>query len=100
MKLTDLNPKWVGHGGDGTVNPDGSEPPRRERVAISFDCPCGKCGRVAIMFSNPIDGLGPLQDHAWHREGDSFENLTLSPSILRHPCGWHGFIEQGKVRAV
>lgn len=99
MTLLELNPRWVNHGGEGFLAADGSEVPFRERVAVSFDCPCGKCGRICILFANPVDGLGPVQGMPtlWHREGDSFETLTLSPSILHHGCGWHGFLREGKI---
>jgi hypothetical protein len=36
----------------------------------------------------------------WTRAaGDTFETLTLSPSIDASPAGhWHGFIQNGEVR--
>ncbi len=102
MKLIDLNPRWVGHGGEG-VTYGGKEVPRREGVAISFDCPCGdkiKCHRCIIEFKNPLDN-GPAtrnDDHAWERIGDSFEKLSLLPSIQRMDgCKWHGYITKGEV---
>lgn len=101
MRLIDLDPCWVGHGGEGVSNADGTPIPYREKVGVSFDCPSG-CGEPAfIPFENPEDG-GPAvkttPNHpAWHREGDSFETLTLRPSILRRGgCGWHGFLTNGE----
>lgn len=75
-----------------------------------------------MFFANPIDAVNPINlsemlevqtdcdnklyegwmaDHhvgsvLWTRTGDTFENLSLSPSI---DCskwgGWHGFITNG-----
>jgi hypothetical protein len=62
---------------------------------------CGIRGYVA--FANPLDGGPPhisLGEPTWQRTGDTFETLTLSPSILRtrpYGCGWHGFITDGEV---
>lgn len=94
MKLTDLNPHFISAG-------------ERKGIGMLFDCPCGKCGELCgIEFHNPIDG-GPSHDpmrHAhWHRTGETFETLTLTPSIHRSGpggCGWHGFITNGEVMSV
>jgi hypothetical protein len=105
MKLVDLNPRWVGHGGEGyTVTATGQPVARTERVGLTCDCPCGRCGvELFVPFENPI-GPGPLkQQWGWQRTGDTFETLTLSPSIHRQErrsCGWHGFITDGEVRTV
>lgn len=99
MKLTELNPRWVGYSGpiyDG----------------ISFDCPhCLAEGlpvqRLAITFSPPIDpnGWWPritqptyVGQQVWKRiSGDTFENLTLNPSVNTNAAGhWHGFITNGE----
>ena len=108
MKLVDLHPIWVGHGGPGVTGPDGAPIPLRERVGIMLDCPCGKCdsetgGWLYVPFRNPIDGGPPVETGhpTWERTGDSFETLTVSPSILRSTerggCGWHGWIRSGEV---
>lgn len=105
--LIDLNPGWVGAGGEGVTNAKTGEPvPRREGVGVSFDCPCG-CDRPAfIPFENPLDGGEPhgTGDH-WKRTGDTFETLTLRPSILRVKvveanCEWHGFLTDGEFKSV
>jgi hypothetical protein len=99
MKLTDLNPSWVGYGGEGMMM--NSQPiPRRERTAIEFDCPCGCDHRVCIPFANPEDGQGPVYSGlGWQRTGETFDDLTLTPSIQRElpaRC-WHGYVTNGEV---
>ncbi len=103
MRLDDLNPGWVGAGGKGISNADGTPATKRTGIGIGFDCPC--CGeRNYISFTNPIDG-GPAiinpGEPAWQRTGDTFEALTLSPSIHKAKdlggCGWHGWIRDGEV---
>lgn len=101
-RLTELNPQWVGCGGDG-ITFQGQPVPRREKIGVSFDCPCG-CGTLCFIgFENPVDGQGPHNltpgAHLWTREGDDFEHLTLRPSIQRADpdgCRWHGFITNGE----
>lgn len=35
----------------------------------------------------------------WQRQGDTFETLTLAPSIDASRAGhWHGFIQNGEIR--
>jgi hypothetical protein len=103
MKFTELNPQWVGAGGEGISDSQGHPVPARQGIGVHFDCPCG-CGTPCyVPFANPLDG-GPASDPArplWQRSGENFETLTLSPSILRDPakggCGWHGFITNGEI---
>ena len=102
MKLTDLNPRWIGSGGEGVSDKDGDPVPERNGVAISFECPCGRGDRVCIEFNNPTDGLGPHDPtrNLWNRTGETFETLTLTPSIQRAEpagCHWHGFITNGEI---
>lgn len=99
MKLTDLNPEWVSHGGDGVFSSATGEPiPLRERVGVGFDCPkCGPIHRAFIPFANPFDGGPPTHPMAWQRTGEDFDTLSLHPSILRRDCGWHGFITNGEI---
>lgn len=99
MRLVDLDPNWA--------HCDG-----RDRVGVTFLCPLHReaCiyGKLGVPFSNPIDGLGPSRwatNGGWKRDGESFETLTLSPSIkvLDSIDGkiaehWHGFITKGEVK--
>lgn len=104
MKLTELNPWWVGAGGSGVSDAHGNPVPERQGVGISCDCPCGKCGRrLYVPFHNPLDGGSSYDtrpDGGWERAGDTFETLTLTPSIQRMDpdgCRWHGFITNGEI---
>jgi hypothetical protein len=97
MKLTELNPRWVGLPG-----------PIYDGVA--FDCPHCKVQRLGITFSPPIDPNGwwpkisqPTYagQNVWQRgSGDTFDTLTISPSInakITVDGHWHGFITNGEV---
>lgn len=107
MKLTELNPHWIGHGGEGVSRmEDGVRVPvpRRDGVYLGFDCPCGCGSQVAVQIRNPVDGQGQLSpDHpSWQLTGTDFETLTLAPSIQRHKvndegCEWHGFVRNGEI---
>lgn len=98
MRLTDLNPQWKTWSG------------RSERIEVCFDCPrcCGeKAHRVFVPFANPLDGGKPVtRQHLWQRTGDTFDTLTLTPSVdytkydngtLRDPNCWHGHVTNGEV---
>lgn len=101
MKLIELNPRWCSAG---TGN--------RHGMGLSFDCPVHRDHRLAVMFVNPVDGGPSCSDshYLWHRTGDTFDVLTLGPSIdasgftagthdIKTPC-WHGFIQNGEVSGV
>lgn len=115
MRLADLEPRWFAE-------------PGRHGQGLTFDCPCclGKpeAVRLAAAFTPPLDGgpvidlrpavtwpaLNPRPDGApgpvtvppgihWARQGDTFDTLTLSPSIDASPAGhWHGWIQGGEIR--
>jgi hypothetical protein len=115
MKLTELEPFFIGEyqTKDSGVSyrqlasVDGAQ-------GILFICP--KCGNHSILcwFKNPRNA--PLvPDEAfprpgrWTLTGDTFDVLTLSPSIdlsvidennpkSESRCYWHGFVENGDVR--
>lgn len=115
MKLTDLQPRWFDVPGVGT-NKDG----------VTFVCPCQKCRanpenarRLGIQFANPI-GSEPLplmtqkekrvhlferrtfdiaMNYLWQRTGETFEDLTLTPSVDASASGhWHGYITGGEIQ--
>jgi hypothetical protein len=100
MKLTDLHPRWLADadimlGGKLVHDAD------RHGMALTFDCPCCGTTRIGVWFSNPIDGKAPTDDATllWQRLGDSFENLSLLPSIDVSAHGhWHGFVTNGEIR--
>ncbi len=101
MRLADFDPQWIDHGD-------------RKGIGVSFRCLTGHCtGRLWIMFANPLDG-GPAYEGncfalmlqkqetgepgitagsrpcgpcRWKRIGDTFETLTMTPSVDAHQCG-------------
>lgn len=96
MHLTDLDPGWFSTG-------DG-----RNGMGVTFDCPhCAATGayqKLGIWFANPIDG-GPAAPPGvepkprWQRTGETFETLTITPSIDASASGhWHGWITNGEIR--
>lgn len=102
VRLSSLDPSWVGTGGEGISDKDGNPVPHRSGIGISFECPCGAedCPRAFIPFENPLSGGPPSHEKAWTRTGDTFDTLTLMPSIQRvGGCGWHGWIRNGEVVA-
>jgi len=77
-RLIDCNPHWV------VLEENGPE------CGIHFDCPEGHAGcSHTIPFRPTLDGLRNRSwrtDHVqWQRAGDTFETLTLTPSIKRQP---------------
>lgn len=109
MRLRDLNPKWLDYGGGERV--DGSKIPFQKGIGLSFECP--KCmERCYLEFDNPLDGSKSVtnNEQKWHRNGDDWDFLTLTPSIVHDKpdsitimpdhnsqCGWHGYIRNGEV---
>jgi hypothetical protein len=90
VKLVDLNPKFLDAHGE----------PKRTGVGVEIDCPCGCGDPLYVPFAQPLDGGPAVSRQGWERTGDTFQTLTLKPSILRsHPgsCGWHGYITSGEV---
>ncbi len=100
MKLTELRPKWAVDA-DIVVGGQTVHDPNRTGMAISFDCPCclgtPKATRLCVYFKNPIDGGLPSDDgKLWERSGETFENLTLAPSVdVSEHEHWHGHIKNG-----
>lgn len=99
MRIIELNARWIGAGGEGVTNADGTPAPSRQGVAVIMDCPCGKCGtELVVPFAVAVDGK-PWQDKGWNRSGETIETLSLKPSVKRMDkggCGWHGFITNGE----
>lgn len=106
MRLTDLSPHWIGLTGWAS--------PSEFYVGMSFLCPhCdpnapehgpNRRRRLAIYFWPPIDPdqmLGrvfelPRGEKHTRVSGDSFETLTINPSIGFESIGhWHGRITNG-----
>ena len=101
MRLVDLNPRWMTN--EGRV------------VGVTFDCPGACCAalrsikdtegesplvksRACVPFRIGLDGAPtPWGDKGWERDGDTFETLTLRPSVwISPPQHWHGFIHSGE----
>jgi hypothetical protein len=100
MKLADLNPRWFAEEG-------------RHGQGVMFDCPCATCAPLprfgesddptapykkaaGVYFDRPLDGGPPIRGPTWTRAGDTFETLSLSPSVfISPPDHWHGFIING-----
>lgn len=101
QKLSDLNPEFVGSGGTGVFNAKTGEPvPRREGIGITCDCPCDDpdCDSpLFVHFENPLDGKpATTQSPKWKRTGETFDNMTLRPSLKRMDgCKWHGYLTNG-----
>lgn len=100
MRLVDLEPRYF-------VRHEGGQP-----VGITFDCPCciGKPNGSRLAIALHMDGTNfdpdpnnPQQfetgETIWTiTGGDSFDNLSLTPSIDASKAGhWHGFITNGLV---
>lgn len=106
MRFADLHPQFVNAGGAGITRADGSPAPARRGIGVLFDCPCGNRAedhQCYVAFVNPLDG-GPAVDPAhpiWTREGETFETLTLRPSVFRPVdkggCGLHVYVIAGEV---
>ena len=107
MRLTDLEPRWFDVPGIGT-----------DKDGVTFLCPHCRAVRLGVQFANPIGAeTKPLMtdDEKWHhvhdlgtfevppgflwkRQGETFEDLTLHPSVDASASGhWHGCVTKGEV---
>ncbi len=98
MKLIELDPVWI---------VDAIE---RKGMGICFSCLIHPDHFLGVWFQNPIDGGPPLppcgnpkKDNRWYRTGETFEAMTLEPSINvleadGRTTHWHGFIINGEVK--
>ncbi len=91
IKLTELNPKWVNWRG-------------KERGGIGFQCPLhrdGDCKDNAMIGNRIVIPFKEAEQNGWDKTGDSFDNITLSPSIMpmneNGTPHWHGWIRKGMV---
>lgn len=120
MRLTDLNPRWFaeeGRHGQGVTFD----------CPHCVGATEGKA-RLAVAFSPTLDGGAPIilggkpdkferlmlalcengEDWptdkvppgiVWQRSGDTFETLTLAPSVDAGASGhWHGHVHAGEIR--
>lgn len=92
-RIADLDPHWVESDG--------------KRCGVRFDCPEGHedCRHV-VPFTPALDGSPATSWYPsgvqWQRAGDTFETLTLTPSIATPPgresgCALHIFIRDGQI---
>lgn len=99
MKLIDLEPRYY-------TTRDNVQP-----VGITFACPCKPdCpSRLAVAIHMDGTNFDPDPDNPQQFEagekvwtvagGDSFKNLSLTPSIDASSSGhWHGFVTGGEIR--
>ncbi len=115
MRLVELEPRWFaepGREGQGVsfVCPHcaaASDRPDRVRVAVAFANPLD--GGAPISLASPIlwPTLWPPKSVPdvttvppgvhWQRTGETFETLTLAPSVDASPAGhWHGHVQEGE----
>ena len=104
MRLIELEPRWFtfAHPADGVDF----------RFGLTFLCPHCLTQRLGVAFDPPIDPDNLLlqgmiwprrSGNVWHREGETFETLTLTPSIdasgsrLNFDGHWHGYITNGEI---
>jgi hypothetical protein len=80
---------WVGWHPDRDLNPQYDGIPDLERAALVLLCPHGQ----GVVPVHPPEYQAVFGQPSWTVE--SWEPLTLSPSILRTECGCHGYIRSG-----
>ena len=92
MRLTNLNPRWVGIGYPGFVVSENNWASQCGIYSgVSFDCPHCKVQRLAILFSPWINPRNlvvrdapavPAGQLVWARtHGDDFHTLSITPSL-------------------
>jgi hypothetical protein len=85
-RLVDCNPRW------GLVC--GDDETRFATSYLTFECPEGhpNCEH-SIPFTPSLEGehqaVRQLNGAQWERRGETFETLTLTPSIARRPVAGH-----------
>lgn len=101
MRLTELNPRWVGiHGWSSDSI---------YYIGVTFNSPMRPGQRLAVLFTPAIDPDGLAAKYGWgqpfpeskkwSRTGETFDSLTLTPSLDFSAAGdWHGFITNGEIK--
>ncbi len=91
IKLTELKPKWITWGD-------------MPKGGISFQCPIhldGDCKDNAMVENRVHVPFKEVEPKGWTHLGDSFEDMSLSPSIMAmnedNTSHWHGFVKNGYV---
>lgn len=98
-RLADLSPEWVWWG-PGKKLVQGLEMPEvgMDRIGVAFDCPtCNPPHNLAAFWAHPDQASG-----TWVKKGETFESLTLFPSLDASSveglgCCFHGWVKHGKV---
>lgn len=84
IPLVELLPRWWGELG-------------RHGQGVTFLCPCCRVMRLAVAFSNPLDGGAPANSvKYWERDGEDFQELSLRPVYDASRIGhWQGWVTKG-----
>lgn len=120
MKLADLNPRWFaeeGRHGQGVIFqcPCGCKGTERAvNLAVVFTPPLDggavlPVGKISVQYDAVRRSVGEAEWNsyrdwapsgiAWQRSGDTFETLTLAPSVDYGGAGhWHGHVQGGEIR--
>jgi hypothetical protein len=77
--------RWLVHGDD---------PTRVSLIETHTNNATGKTCYGSVMFDLPYVRRAFPGSHVWAVE--SWEPLTVSPSVLCRECGHHGFIREGR----
>lgn len=100
MRLVDLAPRWV-------LPAQWASPAIVFYIGMTFLCPHCRKTRLAVEFHNPVDPGGiaetirwpwPSNGLRWRRDGDNFDEMTITPSIGADVSGHaHVSILRGEV---
>lgn len=90
--LVECAPRWIGAHGH----------PELGNIGVAFDCPICAPEKDHMIFVPFMKMPNDKPRDLWEQSGDTFETLTLNPSIKItpnewFPCGFHGWVIQGKV---
>ena len=92
VRLIQLEPSWITHA--------------HQRIGITFKCPIEDCPiRYIGAYWLPGPGYDPNKYDLWAKTGDSFDTLTLAPSVNATRgkegkptgCKFHGHVKRGIV---